>query len=235
MLKTNIFDRIPDSKIKFFTQKLLEWFNCNARDFSWRRESDPYKILLAEIMLQRTKAEQVYPVYIDFISEFNRIDLLKNVNVISIIKYIKKLGLLWRSKKLLEMSNYIIENCHGEIPQTKEELLKIPGIGNYIADALLVFAFNKRKTVIDSNVIRVTSRFFGLNLHGEVRRNRKFIEFCQTLCNNLDGSEIKNFNWGLIDFSYLICKPVPKCNTCPLAKKCNFFNNNIEKIDIIKK
>lgn len=235
MLKTNIFERIPDSKIKFFTQKLLEWFHGNARDFSWRKETDPYKILLAEIMLQRTKAAQVNPVYNEFVTEFNNIDLLNNINVNCIAKHIKKLGLLWRSEKLIEMTKYIIEHYHGKIPQAKKDLLQIPGVGEYIADALMVFAFNEKKTVVDSNVIRVTSRFFGLDLKGEVRRNKKFYEFCQLLSKDLQQNEIKNFNWGLIDFSFLICKPIPKCRSCPLSKKCNFYNNNIEKIDIIKK
>ena len=209
---------------KFFHRIILSWFLTTGRKFLWREEIEPFKILIAEIMLQRTKAEQVAPVYSQFIKEFYEWKVLASANVEEVAKYFKKLGLLWRVQLIISMAKFIMDEYKNEIPSSKIDLLKIPGIGEYTADAIKVFVYNHRLTVIDSNVIRLVSRFFGFsNLKGEIRRNKLFREFCQTLSIDLDENEIRNFNWGLIDFSSLVCKPVPRCNICPLSIKCDYF------------
>jgi len=218
---------------KIFTSTIISWFNGHSRKFPWREEKDPFKILMAEVMLQRTRAEQVKPVYLKFIKRFNDIDILCCADIGDVSNYLKNLGLIRRSKLIISMACFIINEFHGVIPSSKTDLLKIPCIGDYTADAVRVFAFNQRLTVIDSNVIRVVSRFFGfLDSKVEMRRNRKFKEFCLLLAEDLDKDEIRNFNWGLIDFSAIICKSVPRCNFCPLSDKCDHFRriNNLEII-----
>lgn len=213
--------------MSFFQDALLNWFEKNRRNFPWREEKDPFKILVAEMMLQRTKAEQVFPVYAEFIERFPDVKTLAHARLKDISAFMQKLGLFWRSRLIKEMATNILIDHNGIIPTHGGELLKIPGIGEYITDAIIVFAFNGRRTVIDSNVVRLVSRFFGISERGEMRRNRKFIEFCQTLSHDLELKHVKNFNWGIIDHSSAICRPVPLCNACPLASRCNYLNRRI--------
>ena len=141
--------------------------------------------------------------------------------------FMHKLGLFWRGALIKEMACDLIKYHNGAVPSEKSHLKKIPGIGDYIADAVAVFAFNAKRTVVDANVVRLVSRFFGIEIAGELRRNRKFVDFCQTISNNLDTSEIKSLNWAMIDHSSAICRPAPLCGVCPLAKKCNYLNKCI--------
>ena len=215
----------------FFQKKILKWFQTNARAFEWRKETDPYRILIAEIMLQRTRAEQVSPVYSEFIKEFQDLASITATDKKKVAKYFKKLGLFWRCNSVMTMAKYILEKYNGIIPVSRIKLLKIPSIGEYISNAILVFAFNQRITVVDSNVVRLVSRFFEFNnVRGETRRNKLFNEFCQKLVMDLEPSEIKNFNWGLIDFAHAICKPIPECSKCPLSGECMYFKAMFNKI-----
>lgn len=210
--------------IVFFQHNILEWFVKNGRIYPWRRESDPFKVLMAEMMLQRTRADQVLPVYKQFIKKFPDIRSLACATVEDVFKFILKLGLFWRGKLLKEMITTIMVKHNGKIPLERNELLEIPGIGDYIADAMIVFAFNGKRTVIDSNVVRLVSRFFGIEPRGEMRRNREFIKFCQRLSDDLGLDDVKKFSWALIDHSAAICRPIPFCHICPLSKECNYFN-----------
>lgn len=206
----------------FFREVLLNWFIRCRRDFPWRNEKDPYKILVSEILLQRTKAEQVSPIYSQFINRFPNIKALAQAPVDEILLLVGELGLFWRSRLMKKMATTITTEYDGSIPSERRLLLEIPGIGDYIADAVTVFAFGDKRTVIDSNVVRLVSRFFGIQIHGEMRRKVNFVKFCQTLSNDLEAQEVRNFNWAIIDHSAAICRSIPLCNTCPLAAKCNY-------------
>ena len=174
-------------------------------------------------MLQRTRVGQVLPVYRRFIRKFPSIEFLSDAKVEEIAVFVSKLGLFWRSKMMKEAAKYVITFFHGRIPSDRNALLMIPGVGDYIADAMISFAFGGNRIVIDSNVIRLVTRFFGIESKGEMRRNRSFINFCQSLSENLSFKEIKQINFGLIDHSAAICKPVPLCDQCPLSKECHHF------------
>jgi len=225
--RDSLYGRSP-GKISFFTDTLLRWFYRNGRKFPWRRESDPFRILIAEIMLQRTKAHQVAPVYIEFIKRFPTIKSLRCAKRNEINMFILRLGLHWRTKMIAKMVQEINSKYDGLIPSERQELLTIPGVGDYISDAVTVFGFGGRRTVIDSNVIRLVSRFFGVPIQGEVRRNKDFVRFCQTLVNKLPSNRIKDFNWALIDLPALICIRNPRCQICPLSSKCNYFAKNLK-------
>lgn len=214
---------IEKNHIQFFRSTLLKWFKENGRRYPWRNEKDPYRILIAEIMLQRTRVEQVLPVYNEFIKKFLDVRTLSDAKIEDIAEFIEKLGLFWRSKMMKETARNIMIKHKGIIPSERKELLAIPGIGDYIADAMISFAFSGKRTVIDSNVIRLTTRVFGIDMKGEMRRNRNFIEFCQNISSDLKPEEIKHLNWALIDHSASICKPVPRCDQCLLSKNCHYF------------
>jgi A/G-specific adenine glycosylase len=203
-----------------FTQLILGWYEQNGRKFPWRKKTDPYQVLIAEIMLQRTKAEQVAPVYLDFIREFPTIDSLSLASEEQIGKFFLRLGLLWRASLVKQMAKDIVKRFNGKIPSDREALLSIPAIGDYIADSVLAFAYNGNVSVVDVNVCRVIARVFGLKPQKEARRDPIFKKILKEL---LPEGESKKFNWAIIDLASLICLPKkPLCWKCPLNRICQF-------------
>ena len=199
---------------------LLEWFGKNGRCFPWREKKDPYQILIAEIMLQRTKADQVVPVYLDFMREFPTIDDLKAASVKQIKRYFATLGLLWRADRIKQMAEDISERFNGKIPSDRDRLLSIPSVGDYMADAVLAFAYGKDVAVVDSNVCRVIGRVFGLDWKKEARRKPVFRNIPSKL---LPQGKARKFNWAIIDLASVVCLPrEPLCLKCPLRIICEF-------------
>jgi A/G-specific adenine glycosylase len=179
-------------------------------------------------MLQRTRAKQVAPVYLEFIGRFPEANSLNNIRTAEIRRFISKLGLTWRTETIVRTAHELNSKYNGMIPRSKNKLLMLPGIGEYISDALMVFGYKRRLTVIDVNVIRLVCRFFGIPLKGEIRRKKEFIRFCQTLVEKIPSDQIRNFNWALIDFPAVICLKNPRCSICPLSKRCDYFSKNLK-------
>jgi len=202
--------------------KIIDWWLRNRRSYPWRKTSDPYKIAIAEIMLQRTRADQVLPIYLSFIKKFPTITDLAKASEVEISYFFRKLGLFWRAGLVKKMANFVVKEYRGTFPKDLKSLIKIPAIGEYISRAILSFAYGKRVVVIDSNICRIVKRIFGIEVSGEARRNRDI----QRLAEKLLPSEIESkfINWALIDFSALICKPSrPSCEICPIRNCCNYF------------
>ena len=195
------------------------------KNLPWRNEKDPYRILIAEVMLQRTKVEQVLPVYEKFIIRFPNFESLARSSEPEIRKFMNRLGLYWRTKLILKMAKKIIRDFNGKLPSEREMLFTIPGIGDYIAEMIIILAFRGKGIAIDSNVVRLITRFFGIETKGELRRRKNFINFCQELNRRMSSDEVRNFNLAIIDFPSMICKPKPLCNVCPLASRCIYFND----------
>ncbi|HEX69096.1 MAG TPA: hypothetical protein ENG10_02230 [Candidatus Bathyarchaeota archaeon] len=204
-------------KEKEFSRRLLRWFSSNARRFPWRREKDPYKILVTEKLLQQTTFGHVMKVYDSFFRKFPDIRSLARADVLDIEKAIQRLGFQrQRAKQLKEMAFEVMNKFGGNIPQSKEDLLRLSGVGNYVANAVLCFAFNKDEPVVDVNVRRVVGRYFGW-------RGMKDAEIAERLRRLIPKGKAKQFNWGIIDFSALICSRKPKCKKCFLADYCSYF------------
>jgi len=205
---------------KIFSERLLQWWEKNRRIFPWRTSNDPYEILIAEIMLQRTKAEQVVPVYENFIREFPTIQTLNRSTLQQVRKYFEQLGLLWRADRVKQMASALVTHFDGNIPDDRVALLSIPAIGDYIADAVLSFAYRKNVTVVDANVCRVVGRVFGVEWKGDTRRKPIFKKTVNRL---LPKCQAKEFNWAIIDHASLICLPRnPLCRICPLTCICMY-------------
>lgn len=191
------------------------------RDFLWRRNNIPYNILIAEFMLQRTKAEQVEPVYRRFLKQFPDVFTLSKASLISVSKFTKSLGIHWRANHIVGAAKYIVENHNGEIPKSREELLKIPGVGDYIAGAIQAVCFNNAEYVIDSNIARFINRFYGLALKGELRRKKVIINYARNL---FKMKHQRRQFFSILDFTAITCKPQkPQCGKCYLNKKCKMF------------
>jgi len=210
--------RISHEKIRIIREELLSWFKKNGRDYPWRRTKDPYKILIAEIMLQRTKADQALPVYEEFIERFPDPVSLSRADPGVVRSYFLRLGLLWRADLIIKLATELIERFEGKIPSDRKDLLSLPSIGDYIADAVLSFAYGKDVPVIDSNVCRVLRRIFGLKPRGEARRDKRFRALARLL---VPPDRSREFNWAIIDFASMVCAPKrPRCGKCPLKPIC---------------
>ena len=207
--------------------KIIEWYKKYGRDFPWRHTKDPYKIMIAEFMLHRTKAEQVVPVYNKFIEKFPDVYSVAQAQPEEVLNVTEHLGLHWRGRHFIESAKYIVKNLNGEFPDDYNGLRKIPGVGEYIAGAIVTVCFKKPAPVVDSNIARFINRYWDLNLKGEIRRNKKIIDIAKNLFNCKNPGE---FLFSLIDFTSIICKPgKPRCNICILRSKCKFYKMNNQK------
>jgi A/G-specific adenine glycosylase len=211
---------MPVEQDGMLAERLLQWWIKNRRDFPWRVSNDPYEILIAEIMLQRTRAEQVVPIYECFIKKFPTIQRLNRATSPQIKRYFERLGLLWRAGLVKQMASALITHFDGRVPNNRADLLSIPAIGDYVADAVLSFAYGQNVAVVDANVCRVVGRVFGMDWKGEARRKPVFKKTVDRL---LPKGKAKEFNWAMIDHASLICLPRnPLCGICPLSCLCTY-------------
>ncbi|MBI1939059.1 MAG: DNA glycosylase [Ignavibacteriales bacterium] len=176
--------------------------------------------MIAEFMLQRTKAAQVEPVYKKFLKQYPEVLSLSKARIRSVEKYTASLGLHKRARNFIDAARYIVENFKDEYPKTRKKLLSIPGAGDYVAGAIMAVCYNNADYVIDSNIARFINRFYGLKLYGEVRRKKLIIAKAMEIFKT---SNQKEFLFALLDFTALICKPIrPGCCDCPLNSKCKY-------------
>lgn len=210
-------------KLSDFVQRLLSWFSLNGRDFPWRHEADPYRILVAEKLLQQTTYGHVMKVYETFFRKFPDIKSLAEADVSEIEAVIRRLGFQrQRARQFKEIAQALVNKHKGVVPSKKEDLLKLSGIGDYVASAVLCFAFNKDEAIVDMNVRRVVGRVFGWK---EISDK----EVASRLSKIIPAGKAKQFNWAMIDFSALICSRKPKCKTCFLRDFCKEYNNSCTK------
>jgi len=170
-------------------------------------------------MLQRTKADQVVPVYNEFVEKYPDFNKALNEDPEKIIELISKLGLRWRAEKVIELLEALSET-DGMIPQEKDELIRLPGVGEYIANAFLSFQRGVKAPVTDSNAVRLWSRVFGFEPVKEIRRRKWFNELCIQLTPDRD---FREFNFALLDFCREICKTKQICTECPFRAECNYI------------
>lgn len=213
---------------KYIRRKLFLWHKKNYREFPWRHTKDPYKIMIAEFMLHRTRADQVVRVYHDFIKKYPDILTLACAKPVEVNKVIEKLGLHWRGKHFISAAIFIKERFGSIMPDSRDKLLSIPGVGEYVAGAILTVVFNKKEWVVDSNIARFLNRFYGLKLRGEIRRKRELIEISKRLYQTTRSGQL---TFALLDFTGLTCKPIkPVCNSCIIRRKCANVRDGVSLI-----
>jgi A/G-specific adenine glycosylase len=215
---------IPKKKIEFFQHTILEWYKESGRRFYWRKKGiSNYQLVIAEVLLQRTKAETVANFYPYFIEEFSNWKSLANASLKKIAKYLKPIGLYTqRSARLRNLAIEMVKR-NGRLPKDRKELESIPFMGQYIANAVELVIFNQPSPLIDVNMSRVLERFFGARKLADIR----YDPYLQMLSYKIvEHENAKEMNWAILDFAALICKPKPLCLICPLAKPCSFYNGN---------
>lgn len=217
--------RMPEirkNKLKKFYSAIKEWGSENMREFPWRRTSDPYRILIAEMMLHRTRADQVAKIFDEFVGKYPDFRSICMTGENELLGDLSSLGLRWRVRNISELSCKITQKYGGKIPLKKEELVKLPGIGEYTASAFLCFSINRSEPLLDTNTVRVLGRVFGLPVSDTSRRSQKF----RTLMIGIleAGGSCREFSFSLIDFADAVCRPAePDCENCPVSDICTFY------------
>jgi A/G-specific adenine glycosylase len=211
---------------KFFTSSLSAWnIKKNTRQMPWKGEKDPYKIWISEIILQQTRVQQGINYYNRFIRAFPDIKSLATAPQKKVYKLWEGLGYYNRCKNLIEAAKFLHKNLNGKFPEEYEDILSLKGVGNYTASAIASFAFNKPYAVLDGNVFRVLSRFFGIEIPVNTSEGKKMYgQLSQQL---LDKKNPADYNQAIMDFGAVLCKPMlPLCTECLLQKRCVAFLNN---------
>ncbi len=203
-----------------FTKRLLLWnTKYNTRLMPWKGEKDPYKIWISEIILQQTQVGQGLDYYNRFITAFPNINKLAKAPEQKIFKLWEGLGYYTRCKNLIETAKYIANNKYGKFPDTYSDILDLKGIGPYTAAAIASFAFNLPYAVVDGNVFRVLSRFFGIDT--AINSSSGKILFAARAQELLDKKFPGIYNQAIMDFGAVICKPKnPLCLSCPIKSDC---------------
>lgn len=205
-----------------FIERLFTWYESNKRVFSWRRQAlTPYQVLILEILLQRTPAERVETILDKFFAKYPNPRALSRASENELKSDIETLGLQNRRVTMLRnLAFYLVEKHGGRVPEAISDLLNIPGVGIYVANAILCFSIGKIVPLIDTNIARVLGRVFGLKVSKDPSSDRHLWAFARRI---LPKTRIKQFNWALIDLGSLICRPRdPLCHKCPLCDVCTY-------------
>jgi A/G-specific adenine glycosylase len=202
-----------------FRRMLIVWGQEHFRPFPWRLTKDPYRILMAEVMLHRTQAPQVLLVYKSFIEHFADIPSLAQATAEELHQSLYSLGLRWRIDLIHKMAVDLMTRFEGQIPREKPLLLSLPGVSEYIASAVRCFAWGQPEPLIDTNTVRVIGRLFGLETRDSSRRNRRFRELISLL---VDPCSPQAYNYALLDLADQVCtkKRPPDCAVCPVQSHC---------------
>lgn len=205
---------------KRIRDKIVRWYNKHGRSFPWRQKNRKlYEILIAEILLRKTRAEKVETLYLQFLEHFPDFKALNEAKKEEIAKSIWQLGLQnRRAKTLKQVSEHFLKGKKPPIEKIKA-LEKIPGIGRYTVNATLCFVFEKRVPLVDANIARILERFYGFEHKENDLSNRE--KLWKVMNSLLPQEGVKKFNYALIDIGSLICSPQdPDCQSCPLSIFC---------------
>lgn len=202
-----------------FTKSLLSWFSKNHRPMPWKGEKNPYLVWLSEIILQQTRVAQGLPYFEKFKAAYPTITDLANAPEDEVLKLWEGLGYYSRARNLHFSAKDIRDNYQGVFPVEYADILKLKGVGTYTAAAIASFAYDLPYAVLDGNVFRVLSRYFGIKEPIDTTTGKKiFTKLSQEL---LAKKQAADYNQAIMDFGATQCVPAnPNCNNCPLTKKC---------------
>lgn len=212
---------VTQKNISKFQQIILDWYDRNGRHFPWRNKRlTQYQIIIAETLLQRTKAETVSKFYSQFIKEFPNWKILAEADTNTIEQYLKPIGLYkQRAKRLKNLALEMVKR-KGKLPRDRAELESISFMGQYIANAIELLIFNKPSPLLDVNMSRLLERYFGKRKMADIRYDTYLQKLSYKIVKH---SKAKEINWAILDFAALICKPRnPLCHKCTFQKNCLF-------------
>lgn len=221
-----------------FSNQIISWFRENGRALPWRETRDPYAIWLSEIILQQTRIAQGLEYWERFMAQYPTVDALAAASEDEVLKLWQGLGYYTRARNLHAAAKQIVEM--GKFPDTLEGIKSLKGVGDYTAAAIGSFAFDIPAAVVDGNVYRVLSRYFGIDTPiNSTQGKKEFAALAQSLIPGggnekikpeafeMELSPISAYNQGMMDFGAIQCTPQsPKCLLCPLAETCEALRND---------
>jgi A/G-specific adenine glycosylase len=202
-----------------FQKEIINWYNANKRDLPWRKTTDAYVIWLSEIILQQTRVEQGLPYFNRFLANFPTVTHFAKASEDEVLKLWQGLGYYSRGRNMLKTAMQIVNDFGGAFPVSYSELIKLKGIGDYTAAAISSFSNNEPRAVLDGNVFRVLSRYYGIDLPINSTEGKKVFS---RLAQDLIQQELPSlYNQAMMEFGALQCKPKsPNCSICPLQIGC---------------
>ncbi|RAJ34153.1 A/G-specific adenine glycosylase [Pedobacter cryoconitis] len=216
-----------------FQQELIRWYLVNKRNLPWRHTQDPYIIWLSEIILQQTRVEQGLPYFNRFLEAYPTVADFAAATETQILKLWQGLGYYSRGRNMLFTARQIMDLYDGVFPVSYRELIKLKGVGEYTAAAISSFSSGEAMAVLDGNVFRVLSRYFGISIPiNSTPGKKQFSELAQSLIGEQDPAL---YNQAIMEFGALQCKPKsPDCEICPLMLSCYAKNNNLVPVLPVK-
>lgn len=205
----------------FFWENILAWYSENGRHhLPWRNTKDPYRILLAEILLQQTHVRKVQEVYEQMLLEYTDVRELAMANIETVKEIIAPIGLIYRAERLIKTAEIVCSKHRGYVPNNYNELIKLPGVGDYIANAVLCYAFDQPVVPIDTNVIRLFTRYFGYkSMNRRPRMDKVLASKIRAHFEEMDSTRAANL--AVLDFAGAVCTASkPHSMECPISENC---------------
>ncbi|WP_425451991.1 A/G-specific adenine glycosylase [Bacillus taeanensis] len=227
-MSNNVVQALEDFQIKTFQENLLTWYRENKRDLPWRKDQDPYKVWVSEIMLQQTRVDTVIPYFNHFIDKFPTIETLAYAEEESVLKAWEGLGYYSRARNLQAAVREVAENYGGKVPDSPKEISSLKGVGPYTSGAILSIAYGIPEPAVDGNVMRVLSRILYIwDDIGKPKTRKIFEEAVRAL---IAEDAASDFNQALMELGATICTPQsPACLLCPVQEHCRAFSEGVEK------
>ena len=213
-------DTLPYAIVTEYQRILIMWYACYGRPLAWRVTDEPYRVLVAEFLLQKTDATKAQAVYEDFVSSWPSPSALANACMSELASVLRPLGLHYRARRLRAVAGTIMQEFGGIVPPNEADLLRLPGVGRYIASAVRCFAFYQPVAILDANVIRILGRAFGVRSDtARPRDDPQLWRFAQSL---VPSHAPREYNWGLLDYGASVCRRSnPLCDNCALSRLCS--------------
>ncbi len=203
-------------------RSLILWYWKHHRPLPWRKTKDPYAIWVSEVMLQQTQVKTVIPYYQEFLDRFPNVNALARSDQQEVLKAWEGLGYYGRARHLRNAAKIIVTDYLGRLPRTWKQIRQLPGIGDYVAAAVLSIAFNQVYPVVDGNVKRVISRL--LQIDTPVNKSSSYKRFYGIMKALIDPTQPGVFNQAMMELGALVCKPrQPLCTRCPLSNDCRSY------------
>jgi A/G-specific adenine glycosylase len=216
---------MKNKEFPLFRMALLNWYAEHQRDLPWRQTSDPYAIWVSEVMLQQTQVATVVPYFQGFLERFPDLNHLARADMQDVLKAWEGMGYYARARNLHKAAAMVLGQHEGVIPQNRQDFLKLPGVGEYIAAAVLSIAFNRPYPVVDGNVKRVLSRL--LVMAEPVNLSSSNSVYQKAAAELLDNREPGNYNQAIMELGATVCKPrSPLCRKCPVQKWCRAYKTD---------
>ena len=211
-----------------FQQQLLRWYRKHGRELPWRETTDPYSILVSEVMLQQTQVDRVVPKYHEFLTKYPTLQALAKARASNVKKTWYPLGYNIRPVQLHSIARETVAHYGGQLPSSDEELQSFKGIGRYTSGAIRSFAFKQDAPILDTNVRRVLLRVF-LGTPRTKPSDKRMWALSEEL---LPRGRTYDFNQALMDFGACICSAkTPACLRCPMRRFCKAYSKNLKKED----